>query len=106
MVMDLHFRSILVSLHYTDFTYQNPLPLKHEAGGPVIGKAELHDEKKKLFVNLSIEQHLDYLPLYPRLAVDVLNKQVGYVFLSKEKPLDEEVRILKEQIEQPELNKK
>jgi hypothetical protein len=96
--MDIHLRELLISLKYTDFSFDNPLELRHEADGPVIGKAELCKKKDRLLVDLLIQTHLDYLPLFPRLAVDAINRKIGYVFLSKLQPIDPEVLIIRKQV--------
>jgi hypothetical protein len=96
--MDIHLRDLLISLKYLDYSFTNPLELRHEADGPVIGKAELCKKKDRLHVDLLIESRVDYLVLFPRLAVDVINKKIGYVFLSKLQPIDPEVAIIKKQV--------
>ncbi len=96
--MDIHIRDLLISLTHVDFSSDNPLELRLEADGPIIGSAELCKKKDQLFADLLIEKHVDYLSMFPRVGVDVINKKIGYVFLSRQNPVDSEVKIIKEQV--------
>ena len=96
--MELHFRDILISIKFNDYSFQNPVDLKYEENGPVIGSVTLREKKKQLLGDLVINQRVDYMDAYPRVAIDAATKQIGYIFLSKNLPIDPEVKTLKEQI--------
>jgi hypothetical protein len=96
--MDIHIRNLLISLIHVDFSFDNPLELRLEADGLIVGSAELCKKKGQLFADILIEKHVDYLSMFPRLGVDVINKRIGYVFLSQQNPIDSEVKIIKEQM--------
>ena len=97
--MDIHIRDLLVSVKHSDFSFNNPLELRLESDGAIIGKAELNKKKGELFADLRIETHVNYLSMFPRLGVDAINKTIGYVFLSQQYPVDQEVKIIKEQMQ-------
>lgn len=96
--MEVHFRDILVSLKFTDFSYNNPLPVKWNEAGDTIGSANLKEEKHQLLADLVIQDHIKYENIYPHLAVDVINKTIGFIYLSENKSIDPEVKPLKEQL--------
>ena len=96
--MEVHFQNILAGVKFSDYSFQNPVELRLEAGGPVVGSATLEKRKNQLFADIVLTGRVDYLEMYPRLAIDAGTKQIGYVFLSKDLPIDPEVKILKDQI--------
>jgi len=96
--MDVHFRDILVCLKFSDFSFNNPLPVKWNHDGEVVGTASLKVEKKKIYADLVIQDHIKYNDVYPHLAVDTLSKTIGFIYLDENKSIDPEVEPLKQQL--------
>jgi hypothetical protein len=96
--MEVHFRDILVSLKFNDYSFTNPVPVKWNQDGEVIGSATLKVEKKKLYADLVIQDHIKYNNVYPHLAVDVISQSIGFVFLDQNKGIDPEVEPLTAQL--------
>lgn len=96
--MELHFKDLLISIKFSDYSFQNPVELRLGEDGPPVGFAYLCEKKDRLLGDLVINQHVDYLETYPRVAINATAKQIGHVFLSEQLPIDPEVKKLKEQI--------
>lgn len=96
--MEVHLRDILISRRFADFSFANPVPIKWNQDGIVVGAANLKSEKDNLIADLVIQDHIKYEGIYPHLAVDVISKTIGYLYLSENKSIDADVKPLKEQL--------
>ena len=95
--MEIHFRDILVSLRFTDFSFESPVPLKWGEDGPIVGSAFLWVEKKGMYADLVVNERIEYLETWPHVAIDPVSSVIGYIFLSKSRNIDLEIPSLKEQ---------
>lgn len=96
--MEMHFRDLLISIKFPQFSFQNPVDLKWNEDGPVIGSAILRVEKNKIYADIIINEHVAYIDAYPHVAINVAHETIGYVYLSKNKGIDPEIRPLKDQL--------
>lgn len=97
-VMEIHFRDILVSLRFTDFSFNNPVPLKWGEDGNLVGSAVLRVEKKKLYADLILNERINYTNAWLHVAIDAVSQVIGYVFLSHTRNIDLEIPSLTEQV--------
>lgn len=96
--MEVHYRDILISLKFSDFSFNNPVPIKWNHDGDVVGSAILKTEKSKLYADLIIQGHIKYKDVYPHLAIDAVSKSIGFVYLDQNKAMDPEVEPLTQQL--------
>ena len=96
--MEIHFRDILISQRFADFSFTNPVPLRWEQDGEIVGSAFLKAKKKELYANLILNQRIEYSGVWPHVAIDAVGQVIGYIFLSKTRSIDPAVLPLTDQL--------